>query len=258
MSGRCSVLEYTPGQSRTLVELFGLPVDALTMDQTVAAVREMVARGGGYQHVSLNAAKVIAAKEDPRLAAIIRQCDLVSADGMSVVWAGRILGSPLPERVAGIDLFERLVETAERDGRSVYFLGARREIVEKVASVFKLRHPGLRIAGIRDGYWDDDDQVVTDIRGARPDFLFLAIPSPRKEFWLFDHLNDIGVRFAMGVGGSFDVIAGVTGRAPRIVRRTGLEWSWRLIQEPRRMWRRYLVGNLSFVRLTVREWWRAR
>ena len=101
MSGRCSVLECARGQPRTLVELFGLPVDALTMDQTVSAVRELVAHGGGYQHVSLNAAKVIAAKEDPRLAAIIRQCDLVSADGMSVVWAARILGSPLPERVAG-------------------------------------------------------------------------------------------------------------------------------------------------------------
>ena len=194
MSGRCSVLERAPGQPRTLVELFGLPVDALTMDQTVSAVRELVAHGGGYQHVSLNAAKVIAAKEDPRLAAIIRQCDLVSADGMSVVWAGRILGSPLPERVAGIDLFERLVQTAERDGRSVYFLGARREIVEKVASVFRLRHPGLRIAGIRDGYWDDDDQVVADIRSARPDYLFLAIPSPRKEFWLFDHLTTLAFR----------------------------------------------------------------
>jgi N-acetylglucosaminyldiphosphoundecaprenol N-acetyl-beta-D-mannosaminyltransferase len=241
---------------RRAVELFGLPVDALTIDQTVEAVREMVSRGGAHQHVSLNAAKVLAARDDPRLAEIIRRCDLVSADGMSVVWAGRLLGARLPERVAGIDLFIRLVETAERDGRSVYFLGARSEVVEQVATVFGRRHPRLRIAGLHDGYWADDEQLVEDVRRAQADLLFLAIPSPRKEFWLFDRLDDLGVRFAMGVGGSFDVVAGITGRAPLIVQRLGLEWGWRLIQEPRRMWRRYLVGNLAFVGLTAREWWR--
>ena len=252
------MLEFAPKSARVVVDLFGLQIDALTMDQTVDTVRAMVANGGYHQHVSVNAAKVIAARDDPRLAEIIRQCDIVNADGMAVLWAGRILGARLPERVAGIDLFERLVHAAERDGRSVYFLGARREIVEEVANVFRARHPGLRIAGIRDGYWDDDDQLVAEIHRARPDFLFVAIPSPRKEFWLFDHLNDLGVRFAMGVGGSFDVVAGLTGRAPRIVQRVGLEWCWRLIQEPRRMWRRYLLGNLAFIRLTAGEWWRAR
>jgi N-acetylglucosaminyldiphosphoundecaprenol N-acetyl-beta-D-mannosaminyltransferase len=161
--------------------------------------------------------------------------------------------------VAGIDLFERLVETAARDGRSVYFLGAQPEVVARVAEVFRERHPALDVAGFRDGYWGDDDLgVVAEVQDARPDYLFLAVPSPRKEFWLSEHLSSLGVPFVMGVGGSFDVVAGRTGRAPQIVQRLGLEWAWRLVQEPRRMWRRYLVGNLAFVRLTAREWRRTR
>jgi N-acetylglucosaminyldiphosphoundecaprenol N-acetyl-beta-D-mannosaminyltransferase len=248
-----------PFHTRRRVELFGLTVDPLTMDETVEAARELVAAGGSHQHVAVNAAKVVAASNDSRLAEIIRGCDLVNADGIAVVWASRLLGAPLPERVAGIDLFERLVGTAARDGRSVYFLGARPGVVARVAEVFRARHPGLEISGFRDGYWGDDDEgVVEEIRHARPDYLFLAVPSPRKEYWLSQHLSSLRVPFAMGVGGSFDVVAGRTGRAPKLVQRLGLEWAWRLAQEPRRMWRRYLVGNLSFIRLTALEWRRAR
>ncbi len=239
-------------------EVFGLPVDRLDMDETVEAVRRLVELGGPHQHVALNAAKVVSATKDARLREIIRGCALVSADGIAVVWAGRILGVRIPERVAGIDLFDRLVEDAARHGRSVYFLGARPEVVATVADVFRARHPQLEIAGFRDGYWDADDDVVDDVRGANPDYLFLAIPSPQKEYWLATHLAGLNVPFVMGVGGSFDVVAGRTGRAPGVVQRVGLEWAWRLAQEPRRMWRRYLFGNLAFARLTAREWWRTR
>ena len=244
-----------PPRSRT-VELFGLEVDALTMDETVEAVRTMVADGRPHQHVAVNAAKIVAAERDPTLKGIIRSCDLVNADGVSVVWASKVLGAPLPARIAGIDLFERLVASAAEDGRSVYFLGARPEVVEQVVHVFRERHPGLLVAGYRDGYWDDDGEVVTAIAEAAPDYLFLGIPSPRKELWLSEHVPRLGVPFAMGVGGSFDVVAGLIGRAPDRVQRLGLEWVWRLAQEPRRMWRRYLIGNAAFVGLTAREWWR--
>jgi N-acetylglucosaminyldiphosphoundecaprenol N-acetyl-beta-D-mannosaminyltransferase len=240
------------------VELFGLPIDALTLEETMDVVRDIVRGGHPHQHVSVNAAKVVAAQANPRLAEIIKGCGVVNADGVAVLWAGRVLGSPLPERVAGIDLFERLVEAAEHEGHSVYFLGARHDVVSRVVDVFRERHPRLVIAGFRDGYWQDDAQVICDVRRAKPDYLFVAIPSPRKEFWLNEHLVELGVPFAMGVGGSFDVVAGVTRRAPKIVQRAGLEWAWRLAHEPRRMWRRYLVGNFLFVRLTVREWWRSR
>jgi N-acetylglucosaminyldiphosphoundecaprenol N-acetyl-beta-D-mannosaminyltransferase len=253
--GACRMSTVSP---RRPVELFGLPVDPLTMEETVEAVRDLVAAGGAHQHVAVNAAKVVAASNDPNLASIIRGCDLVSADGIAVVWASKLLRSPVPERVAGIDLFERLVDTAARDGRSVYFLGARAEVVARVVDVFRARFPALHVSGFRDGFWEDDEEVVGDIRRARPDYLFLAVPSPRKEFWLSEHLSKLEVPFVMGVGGSFDVVAGLTGRAPGIVQRLGLEWAWRLAQEPRRMWRRYLFGNVSFLRITVREWRRAR
>lgn len=243
---------------RRVVELFGLPFDVLDMEQTVQVVREMVSAGTPHQHVVVNAAKVVELDRDPALAAVIRKCDLVNADGVSIVWASKVLGKPLPERVAGIDLFERLVTTAAVDGRSVFFLGARAEVVEDVASVLSRRHPDLVVAGLHDGFWDDDAAIIAEVRAAAPDYLFLAIPSPRKEFWLNEHLMDLGVPFVMGVGGSFDVIAGRVRRAPRWVQRIGMEWSWRLAQEPRRMWRRYLLGNVAFVRLTAREWKRAR
>ena len=193
-------------------DLFGIDIDRLTMDETVARIREMVQGRGTHQHVVVNAAKIVALDRDPALLDVIRSCDMVNADGMSVVWASRLLGDPLPERVAGIDLFERLVRTASEDGTSVYFLGATEEVVQEVATVYSRRYPGLRVAGARNGYWDDDDAVVAAVRASAPDYLFLAIPSPRKEFWVRDHLEALGTAFVMGVGGSFDVVAGKVAR----------------------------------------------
>jgi len=238
---------------RRTVELFGVPVDGLTMDETVAAARRLVRTGTPHQHVVLNAAKVVAIERDPALRAVIAGCDLVNADGTSIVWASRFLGRPLPERVAGIDLFLRLVEAAAADGTSVYLLGATQEVVDASVEILIDWFPGLRVAGHRNGFWDDDQEVVAAIRSAQPDYLFLAIPSPRKEFWLSEHLEALGVPFVMGVGGSFDVVAGKVSRAPLILQRLGLEWTWRVGQEPRRMWKRYLVGNTAFVRMMLRE-----
>ncbi len=241
-----------------LVNLFGVDVAATTMDEAVEAVRSLVRAGGTHQHVVLNAAKVVELERSPELLRAINSCSLVNADGASVVWASRLLGRPLPERVAGIDLFVRLVEAAAADGDRVYFLGARPEVVEKVVHVFRAKHPALQVAGWHDGYWDDDDAVVEQIRRAQPHYLFLAIPSPRKELWLNTHLERLAVPFVMGVGGSFDVVAGKTKRAPVVVQKAGFEWAWRLGQEPRRMWRRYLYGNAAFARITAREWLLAR
>jgi N-acetylglucosaminyldiphosphoundecaprenol N-acetyl-beta-D-mannosaminyltransferase len=244
----------TRGLEDHSIELFGVPVDGLTMDETVEAARALVRGGGVHQHVAVNAAKLVEVQRNPALRAVIWTCDIVSADGQAVLWASRILGHPLPERVAGIDLFERLVGTAARDGSSVYFLGATDEVVHEAVAVMTERHPGLRIAGARDGYWQDDQEVVSAVRAARPDYLFLAIPSPRKEFWLKEHLESLGVPFVMGVGGSFDVVAGKVGRAPRWVQRAGFEWAWRLGQEPRRMWKRYLYTNTAFIWMVFKAW----
>lgn len=251
-------LTRTHGPNQRTVVLLGVRVDALSIEETVEAVRAMVRSGVPHQHVGVNAALLVESERDPELRNVINGCDLVSADGMSAVWAGRLCGRPLPERVAGVDLFQRLVEVAHRDESSVYFLGATDDVVERVATVFSERHPGLRIAGYHNGYWRDDTEVVDAVRAARPDYLFLAIPSPRKELWLSRNLERLGVPFVMGVGGSFDVVAGKVRRAPLWVQNVGFEWAWRLGQEPRRMWRRYLFSNAAFLRSLAREYWMGR
>ncbi len=209
--------------NRRAIELFDVEIDALTLDETVDRARSIVRSAVPSQHVVVNAAKLVEVAKNPPLRDIIRSSAIVNADGMSVVWASRILRKPLPERVAGVDLFARIVEAAHRDGSSVYFLG--RNVGSRRASgrgVSRAVIRASRISGYHDGFWEDDEEVIRAVRAARPDYLFLGIPSPRKEFWLNKNLDALGVPFVMGVGGSFDVVAGKVGRAPRWVQEAGL------------------------------------
>jgi N-acetylglucosaminyldiphosphoundecaprenol N-acetyl-beta-D-mannosaminyltransferase len=240
-----------PGRAVVL----GCPVDRLTFEETVAAVERVVEERGFAQHVCVNAAKLVALRRDPRLREIVAGCELVSADGVPVVWASRLLGDPLPERVNGTDLMERLLADSERRGWGVYLLGARRDVLERAVERLRERHPALRIAGYRDGWFPDSEAaaVAEEVRAAAPDLLFVAISSPRKELWLAEHGRGLGVPFVMGVGGSVDIVAGMTRRAPRWMQRTGLEWLFRLVQEPRRLGRRYLVTNAQFLALVGRD-----
>lgn len=237
------------------VELFGVGVHPLTMD---AAVERCLAaaRGGERLEVGVvNAAKLVAMRRDPRLAAAVRGCDLVVADGQAVVWAARLLRRPLPERVAGIDLFARLLAAAEHEGYSVYFLGAREAVLREMVRRTALRHPDLKVAGAHHGYFGDDEQeaVADQVRASGADMLFLGMTSPKKEIFTAAYAGRAGVRVVHGVGGSFDVLAGLTRRAPRRWQRLGLEWLYRLLQEPRRLARRYLTTNAAFVLMTARE-----
>lgn len=240
--------------SETLpVPVCGVPVHALTLAESVAAAEELIAEGRPHQHMSVNAAKIVRARRDPGLASIIRSCSLVNADGQAVVWAGRMLGRTLPERVTGIDLMLALWESAARRHYRVFLLGAEPDVVRKVAAVATGR--GVDVVGHRDGYWREEEEpdVVAAVRAARPDLLFLAVPTPRKEYFLARHLAALNCGLAVGVGGSFDVVAGLRARAPRWMRRAGLEWFFRLLQEPRRLFTRYLVGNTAFVLLVLRD-----
>lgn len=231
-------------------------MDALTIDESVDRIEQMIEEGGVHQHVALNAAKVVKARDDLELAGTISTCDLINADGMSLVWASRILRRPVPERVAGIDLMDRVLARAAIRGYPVYFLGARDEIVARAVQVESDRHPGLLICGWRNGYWQDSDEqaVVRDIQSSAPAILLVALPSPKKELFLGRNRSSLGVPFVMGVGGSFDVVAGFTTRAPFWAQRVGLEWLFRLAQEPRRMFGRYAAGNTRFMAMVWREW----
>ena len=206
------------------------------------------------QHVAINAAKIVAMRADPELRSVVEQCQIVSADGQSVVWASRLLGDPLPERVTGIDLMIELLALAERRGLRVYILGARADVLERALQRIKARHPALEIAGARDGYYapEEEAEVAAAIGRANADMLFVAMSSPKKELFLGRYGRTIDVPFVMGVGGTIDVLAGITARAPRLWQVVGLEWLYRLLQEPRRLGRRYVSTNAAFIALVAR------
>lgn len=233
--------------------LFGVPVDPLTMDQTVSRCAELIESGVATQHVVLNAGKVVLMHDDPALARTIASSPLVNADGQSIVWAGRLLGVPFPERVTGIDLMERLLHLAEERSWPVYFLGARQEVLDAFTAVVRERYPRIVISGTHHGYLEDDVAAAEAVRSAGTRILMVAMPSPRKEQFIGEQLARLGPVFAMGVGGSFDVWSGLYRRAPEWMQRSGLEWFYRFIQDPRRMWKRVLLGNARFLALLVRE-----
>jgi N-acetylglucosaminyldiphosphoundecaprenol N-acetyl-beta-D-mannosaminyltransferase len=190
----------------------------------------------------------VAMQRDSELRRIVEVCELVSADGQAVVWASRLLGDPLPERVAGIDLMQELFALAERRGFRIFILGAKAEVLDQARERIMAKHPRLQLVGMRDGYFTEaqEAEVAAQVRDTRPDILFVAISSPRKEYWLGRYGRKIDVPFVMGVGGAIDVIAGITRRAPDPLQHLGLEWAYRLAQEPGPFCPRYVVTNLRF------------
>ncbi|WP_432018030.1 WecB/TagA/CpsF family glycosyltransferase [Streptomyces sp. 1222.5] len=243
---------------RARQSLFGVELDPLTMDETVERCLEAVRDGRKLEIGVVNAAKLVNMRRDQRLARAVAGCDLVLADGQAVVWAGRVLRAPLPERVAGIDLFLRLLGEAESAGMSVYFLGAKQDVLERMLLRVADRFPDLKVAGSRNGYFDDSEQesIADGIARSGAHMLFLGMTSPKKEIFTAAHGERTGARIVHGVGGSFDILAGVTRRAPEAWQRWGMEWLYRALQEPRRLGRRYVTTNAAFLLMTAREYFR--
>lgn len=231
------------------VKFLNTYVDALTMDETLKCIEKAIINKECIQHVVINAGKINIMQEDDRLTKIVNSCPIINADGQSIVWGSKILGNNIPERVAGIDIFTELIKMCSKKGYKPYFFGAKQEVVEKVVKEFKKLYPNLNIAGYRNGYFSKDEsyEIAMNINKSGADILFVAFSSPMKEYWISENIDVMKVPFAMGVGGSFDVIAGKTNRAPMWMQKSGLEWFYRFIQEPRRMWKRYILGNIKFL-----------
>lgn len=228
-------------------------MDVGSMAETASAIETAVREGRFLQHSVVNVAKLVQMRSDRELKEAVESCDIVNIDGMGVVWGARFLGLDVPERVAGIDLFNELIARSASNGFSVFLLGARPEVVARVARLLVERYPSLRIAGAHHGYfWDEEEAIVKMIRDSGARLLFVAISSPMKEKFINRWQRELGVSFVMGVGGTFDVVAGKVARAPVWMQRAGLEWFYRLVQEPRRMWKRYLVTNMQFAWLLVK------
>ncbi|MBA3927901.1 WecB/TagA/CpsF family glycosyltransferase [Listeria rustica] len=238
--------------------LLGSYVDSLTMEETLTKVESIIHIGKPVQHVVINASKINLMAENKELANIVNTSPLINADGQSIVWAMKFLGHDARERVTGIDLFENLVKKSAEKGYRVYYFGAQEDVVQEVVQLHQQQYPDLKIAGYRNGYFEDaeSEEIALAIRKSKADIVFVAFSSPKKEQWIHAYKETMGVPFVMGVGGSFDVMAGVTKRAPQWMQQTGLEWFYRFMQEPKRMFRRYFVGNLSFVWKVMKERWR--
>jgi poly-beta-1,6-N-acetyl-D-glucosamine synthase len=237
-------------------ELLGVTFDIISMDATVLRCLELcLAPRASHTIITANASHLCMMRRDLEFREACWAGELTVADGMSVVWALRASGQPVPERVAGVDLMSRLLAIAGEHQLRVYFLGARREVVTELAGKALAMYPGLEVAGVRDGYFSPTDHaaIVEDIQASGAHMLFVGMPSPFKETWCERHRERLNIPLIIGVGGSFDVLAGYIKRAPRWVQALGMEWFWRLMMEPRKLWKRYLTTNSEFIWLAGRE-----
>jgi N-acetylglucosaminyldiphosphoundecaprenol N-acetyl-beta-D-mannosaminyltransferase len=237
------------------IEMMGCYIDNLSMEETLQTIEGFIHSGKPHQHVAMNVDKLVKANRDPELRRIINECALNNVDGMPVVWASRLLGKGLKERVTGVDLFEALMKRSAEKNWRIFLLGAREEVVSGVKQLYETKYPGLVVAGYRNGYWKPDEEaaVVEQIKTAKPDLLFVAISSPKKEQFLGRYQAEMKIPFAMGVGGTFDVAVGKVRRAPLWMQKMGLEWFYRFLQEPRRMFKRYFVDDMTFFWLLLKE-----
>lgn len=237
------------------IQLFGCPIDNLSFEETLGKIDSFIEKRQTSQQVVVNVDKIVKLQKDAYLKEIICGCDIVNADGMPLVWASKLFGTPLKGRVTGIDLMFALLENGSKKGYRFFLLGAKEEVLQKTLANIKNRYQNIRIAGFRNGYWSENEepQIVKQIRDSNADILFVAVSSPKKEIFLKKYLDALNVPFSMGVGGSFDIVAGLTKRAPIWMQKTGLEWLFRLIQEPKRMWKRYLINNTLFMIMVVNQ-----
>lgn len=231
-------------------------IDNLTMKETIDLVNQSIKSKTQLHHTVINAGKVVAMHKNVELRESVNNSDIINADGQAIVWGARILGEKIKERVAGIDLMNNLVELASENNYKIYLLGAKEEVVSKLVDIYSNKYGQQIIAGYRNGYFrqEEEKEIIQDIANSGANMLFVAISSPIKENLLFKYREELkAVNFIMGVGGSFDVITGKVKRAPIWMQKSGLEWFFRLLQEPKRMWKRYLVGNTKFIALVLKE-----
>jgi len=240
------------------VRLFGCEFDVVDTQQAVERVESFLSSGGIHQGCGVNVDQLVKMKDEPLFKDIVERCDLVTADGTPVVWASRLFGKPLPERVAGIDLFYALLPAAQQKGWKIFLLGAKEESLQGAKAKYVEQYPDLQIVGSRNGYFsiEEEREIAQQIHDSGAQLLFIAISSPKKEEFV-DRNRDLleKVGFILGVGGTFDIDAGLYSRAPDWMATLGIEWTWRLAQEPRRMYKRYLVEDSKFLGMLAKQAW---
>lgn len=235
--------------------LFDVQIDAVTMEEMITAINDKIMEKEPTHILGINADKINELQKNETLQQVVQKAEIIHADGVSILLAAHLLNKQVPERIAGIDLMQRLLELAEERQYTVYFLGAKEEIVNQMKKKLLEYWPKLPVVGVRNGYFSESEwkNVALEIKESHPQLVFVGISSPKKEY-VIDYLMDQGINAVfMGVGGSFDVLAEEIKRAPLWIQHCHLEWCFRLIQEPRRLFKRYMIGNLKFLKLTAKE-----
>ncbi|HXC56174.1 MAG TPA: WecB/TagA/CpsF family glycosyltransferase [Rhizomicrobium sp.] len=242
------------------IEFLQAPIHLLSMHETLQLALEAMTERKRLHHTVINAAKLVRMSENAELRTDVTAADIINIDGMSIVWGARLLGIDVPERVAGIDLMENLFELCAGHGFRAFLLGADRDVLGATIARLRREYPSLQIAGSADGYFGpgEENRIVEEINASMTDCLFVAMPTPRKERFLARYRDKLQASFIMGVGGSFDVYGGKVRRAPEWIQSLGMEWLFRVAQEPRRLWRRYYETNTRFVAMLWQEYWRVR
>lgn len=235
------------------VNFINVSVDALTKKEVFKRVGEFIRNGGYHYQISVNVAKLVYAQKDKRLLEAINRADIINADGVPIYIAAKKLSDKAVTRMGGLDYIEGLADIQPR--WRYFFWGATQEVVEKVVQIYGDKF-GCKIVGYRNGYFNEFERqdIINKINELHVDVLYLAVSSPTKEYFLHEMKHELNVKFAVGVGGAFDIIAGKTQRAPVWMQHAGLEWFYRILQEPRRMWKRYLVTNTLFIYYLVKEY----
>jgi len=244
---------------RARVSFLGLDIDNVSFQDALARIVNLARDPEPAYVVTPNVDHVMRIQKHARFRRVYREASLVLADGMPVVWASRILGTPVQEKVSGSDLLPGLAPVAAAEGLSIYLLGGQPGAAEACAHTLSARHPSLRIAGVHcpePGFHlglGRNRKVIETVRRAAPDILFVALGTPKQEYWIHRHHRELGVPVSIGVGAAFDFLAGAARRAPAWMQRRGLEWLYRLCCEPRRLWKRYLLDDSPFLFLVMRH-----
>lgn len=246
------------------VNILGTWIDNLTMSEALLRICKLVDDGKFSYVVTPNVDHLIKLRKDSDFRQIYNKATIVLPDGMPILWTSIIMGTPLKERVNGTDLFLKLCEVSSEKGYKLFFLGGKPGSALKAAKVLRGKYQKINVIGEYSppfGFENnkpENDKIVKMIKNGKPDILFVGLGAPKQEKWVFRHFKELNVPVSIGIGASFEFASGVVKRAPVWMQKSGLEWFWRLMMEPKRLWRRYLVDDMKFLGLVAKAWLKER